>query len=68
MKENRFDVFTITDRERDGKTASYWLKVGVAFRNKDGSLNVYLDALPVNGRLQLREPNGREADDAADGK
>ena len=38
---------------RDKKT--YWMKVGVAFQNKDGSWNLYVDAWPVNGKLQLRE-------------
>lgn len=44
-------VFTIT--ERDGK--SYWIRIGAAFTNRDGSESVLLDALPVNGRLQIRE-------------
>lgn len=47
--------------ERDGK--SYWLKVGAAFPNRDGSLNLYLDAVPVkSNRLQVREQ--RAWDDA----
>ncbi len=33
-----------------------WIKVGVAFENKDGSFNVLLDALPVNGHLNIRAP------------
>lgn len=40
--------------ERDGKK-TYWIRIGRAFRNKDGSINVYLDALPVAGKLQLRD-------------
>ncbi len=41
--------------ERSGK--NYWLKVGAAFTNRDGSINLYLDALPVgSNRLQVREP------------
>ena len=31
-----------------------WIKVGVAFENKDGSLNVLLDAFPVNRQLNIR--------------
>ncbi len=46
------EVFTIIEKE--GKNP-FWLKVGAAWENKDGSLNVYLDALPVNGKLQIRE-------------
>jgi hypothetical protein len=43
-------VFTII--ERDGK--SFWTRVGAAFMNRDGSETVLLDALPVNGRMQIR--------------
>ena len=39
--------------ERDGKT--FWLRVGAAFQNKDSSWNLYIDAMPFNGRLQLRD-------------
>lgn len=46
-------VYTIVDRQRDGK--KYWLRIGTAFENRDGSLNLYLDAVPTNGTLQVRE-------------
>ncbi len=55
-------VFTIV--ERNGK--SFWVRIGTAFVNKDGSETVYLDALPVNGRLQIRNVqtrNGAEAEE-----
>lgn len=57
---NRKDVFTIIDRGEGKK--SFWLKIGAAFENKDGSWSVTLDALPVNGRLQIREPQERQSD------
>ena len=47
------DVYTI--QEDKNKEKSFWTKVGSAFPNKDGSTNIYLNALPVNGKLQLRE-------------
>lgn len=46
-------VYTIVERARDGK--KFWLRIGAAFTNRDGSLNVYMDALPTNGQLQIRE-------------
>jgi hypothetical protein len=52
-------VFALT--ERDEKT--YWTRIGAAFSNKDGSITVQLDALPVSGRLQIREDEGREERD-----
>ena len=39
--------------ERNGKT--YWQRLGSGFPNRDQSINLYLDALPTNGKLQLRE-------------
>ncbi|GEJ56983.1 hypothetical protein [Anaeromyxobacter diazotrophicus] len=45
-------VYTIV--ERAGK--QYWVKIGAAFTNRDGSINLHLDALPVgSNRLQVRE-------------
>jgi hypothetical protein len=57
---NRKDVFTIIDRGEGKK--SYWLKIGAAFENKDGSFTVKLDALPLNGQLQIREPREQQSD------
>lgn len=48
--EGRYEVFTAS--ERNGK--SYWSKLGRGYLNKDGSINVFLDALPLNGKLQIR--------------
>jgi hypothetical protein len=40
--------------EKNGKTL-YWLRLGTAFINKDNSINVYLDAMPMNSKLHLRD-------------
>jgi hypothetical protein len=48
-------VYAIT--ERDGR--SYWTKIGVAHQNRDSSLTLRLDALPVSGVLQVREEKAR---------
>lgn len=46
---------------------TFWTKIGVAFENRDGSLNVKLDSLPINGEMCIRDyipreggPNGSE--------
>jgi len=44
------DVFLI----REGKDKSYWSRAGVAFVNRDGSLNMRLDILP-SVRFQIRD-------------
>ncbi|MEZ4219525.1 MAG: hypothetical protein R3B13_01260 [Polyangiaceae bacterium] len=52
MKESKMKIaYVIT--ERDGR--SYWNRVGVAFVNRDGSLNVKLEAMPVSGEIQIRD-------------
>jgi hypothetical protein len=46
-------VYAIIDRD---SRPSIWLKVGAAFANQDGSLNLVLDAFPIGtNRLQVRE-------------
>jgi hypothetical protein len=45
-------VWTVVDR---GQGKSFWTRVGVGFVNRDGSLTLRLDAIPINGSLQVRE-------------
>lgn len=47
------DVFLISDRGENQQGA--WSKIGVAFVNKDESLNVVLDAVPVTGKFHIRD-------------
>lgn len=50
------DVYTIVEGGRDdNRNDSYWIRVGVAFENKDKSINIKLNALPVNGTLHIRD-------------
>lgn len=43
---------------KHGKT--FWVRIGSAFINRDGSTNVYLNAYPTNGKLQIRELDERD--------
>lgn len=64
MAGQRRDVFVVTEREQGGEKRSFWTKVGSAFQNKDGSVTVKLEALPLSGTLQIRDaetPEEREA-------
>jgi hypothetical protein len=45
-------VYTIVER---AKGRRIWLRIGTAFVNRDQSLNVRLDALPISGQLHIRE-------------
>ena len=50
-------VFTIIERP-NGK--NYWARIGAGWLNRDGSISIRLDALPVNGTLQVRDPDERD--------
>lgn len=50
-------VYTIADR---GNGRKHWVRIGTAFVNRDGSLNVRLDAVPINGQLHIRDATPRE--------
>ena len=56
-------AYTVREGKEGGK--GYWMETGAAWTNRDGSLSVTLDALPVNGRLLIRER--RESDQAGQG-
>jgi hypothetical protein len=50
----RLAVYAIN--EKDGERAAWWQKIGMAFTNRDGSITLYLDALPLGtNKLQVRE-------------
>jgi hypothetical protein len=57
-KKKRKVVYTIVET---GEGKSFWREIGAAFVNRDDSLTVLLDALPVNGRLHIRDaPDKKE--------
>lgn len=58
QERRRKDVFTIIERE--GYDKPLWVRVGTGWVNRDGSINVRLDALPVNGQLHIRDHEERE--------
>jgi hypothetical protein len=49
-------VWTMVERgQGSGAVKSYWTRVGVGFVNRDGSITLRLDAIPLSGTLQVRE-------------
>ena len=50
----RLAVYAIPE-SKDGEKR-YWPRIGIAFANRDGSINLILEALPLGtNRLQVRE-------------
>ena len=52
------DVYAIYESKNEGRERSRWVRFGVAFENRDHSINVLLDAIPLSGRLQIRNREG----------
>jgi hypothetical protein len=66
MQKRMYKV--ICPMEKDG-VVRYWMRCGSAFTNKDESINLYLEALPLNQKevkLQLREVTEAELAEAAE--
>ena len=58
-------AYQVEDGGQDEDTSKgHWLEIGAAWPHKDGKgYSVNLRALPVNGRVVLREPFEREPED-----
>ncbi|MBI4239327.1 MAG: hypothetical protein HY696_13040 [Deltaproteobacteria bacterium] len=50
------EVYCITERDN---MKPLWTRIGVGFVNRDDSINLLLDLLPVSGRLQIRNAQPR---------
>lgn len=61
---NYKNLWMVEDKETGDGKRSFWTKVGVAFPNKDGSWRLELAAVPVTGRLQMRDPQARNGTEA----
>ncbi|HUL58223.1 MAG TPA: hypothetical protein VLU43_03060 [Anaeromyxobacteraceae bacterium] len=58
--ERRLAVFAINENKEPGKPAR-WTKIGVAFTNRDDSITLLLNALPIGtAKLQIREQRDDE--------
>ena len=53
----RYAVFSVKKAENNG--AAIWVRAGYAWANRDGSANVSLDVLPLDGKLHIREAGER---------
>src|SRR5438270_11872963 len=48
----RYTVFSIRTTKNN---ETIWVRAGVAYVNRDQSMNLYLDVLPMEGKLHVRE-------------
>jgi hypothetical protein len=62
----RLGVSAIPESKDGEKT--FWPKIGIAFTNRDGSISILLEALPLGtNKLQVREMRERDEARAAPG-
>jgi len=54
------EVYTIIPSNKKDKKP-FWQKIGAAFDNEDGSLNVVLNCLPLDGKLHIREARKKQS-------
>lgn len=60
MPAQKLDVYVIQPNP-DERGKSFWHRCGVAFVNRDNSINIKLDLFP-NLQMQIREPKGEQQD------
>lgn len=53
LERKKYAVFTI--KERGPGQKAIFIRIGIAFVNRDGSYNIHLDASPLDGKLHMRE-------------
>jgi hypothetical protein len=55
-KRPTFTAYSVRDYQKNGQKESDWARVGVAWPHKDGKgVDVILEAIPVSGRVAIRE-------------
>lgn len=59
-------VYTIIENEKLKRPI--FCRIGTGFINRDESINIVLDALPVSGRLHVRDYEPRRDDEQGDGE
>ena len=57
QQRQAWDAFHITEHV-EGKPR--WVPIGIAFLNRDQSINIFLDAFPKDGKVQLRDRSERK--------
>ena len=61
MATMKYIAYGVTDSASDGaESKSRWTRVGIAFENKDGSLTLLVDSIPLSGKVILRLPESNQ--------
>ncbi len=55
-RTNMKQIVAVVERGEGADAKKFWTRIGVAFENRDGSWAIDLKAIPMNGKLQMRDP------------
>lgn len=59
-------AYTVIKREGQ---EDFWLAIGAAFAHQDGTgFNIVLQALPIDGKIVLRQPKDEQPDEPPQGR
>ena len=61
-------IWAIKEVEQNGEKESFWTRIGVAYENRDGSLNLVFDFFPVREQIktiQIREKKPKQNNEAS---
>ena len=64
----KLQVYSIKETVEKDEKRTLWVKAGTAWVNRDGSLNVYLDVLPLDGKLHVREFAEEKRSESSNGR
>jgi len=65
--QQTMEILGVVNRGEGKK--SYWTRIGTAYKNRDGSLNLRFNYLPAdlaNTTIQVREPRAKAEGDGAE--
>ncbi len=65
QQRTTLEVYTVIEARNEGDR-NYWHRIGSAWKNRDGSLTIKLNSLPLNGELVVKKP--RERDGSSSGE
>lgn len=60
-----FIAYSVREYEAGGEQKSHWAQIGAMWGHKNGDgFSLQLDAVPLDGRIVLRQPKEKEAPQA----
>jgi len=56
-------IYGIKEFKQDGEDKNFWTRIGTAFVNNDGSMNLNFDYLPTDPSMtiQVRDPKEKDS-------